>query len=90
MKQATTENKTTYLDMMPVNSNQGLLVDNCTEPMLIYGAYNSDKKVFVIKEGFLLSDFSLPDGIKGFECKGKAGHFTVGYWDFVEYKEVDI
>lgn len=80
----------TYLDLLPVNLNQGLLVDNCTEPMQIYGAYNSDKKEYVIKEGWLLSDFSMPDQMKGYKFIGIAGHFTVGFWDFKLYTERDI
>lgn len=79
-----------YLDMLPVNLNQGLLVDNCTEPMQIYGAYNSDKKVWVVQEGFRASEVSLPKSIESFAYIGKAGHFTVGYWDFNTYSEVNI
>lgn len=86
----TTVKNTTYLDVLPVNSNQGLLVDNCTEPMQIFGAYNSDKRVFVIKEGFSRSDFSFPESIKPYKLIGVAGHFTVGYWSFKEYKEIHI
>jgi len=80
----------TYLDKLPVNLNQGLLVDNLTEPMQIFGAYNSERRVFVLKEGFSLYDFSLPEDIEKYTHKGKAGHFAITYWDFTSNKEEDI
>lgn len=56
--------------------------------MQIYGVYNADKRIFYLREGFVLGDFSMPDSAEGFEYKGVAGHFGIAYWDFKTTSEV--
>lgn len=70
---------------MPINLNEGFLV---TASGIFIGAYNTFKKVYVLKEGFTTNNIILPDSLEPFSFVAKAGHFTVGYWSFDEDKEV--
>lgn len=65
--------------------NEGFLV---TASGTIVGAYNTFKKVYVLKEAFTPNNIILPNSIEPFSFIAKVGHFTVGYWSFDEDKEV--
>lgn len=82
--------KTYYCDRMPINLQQGFLIDYNGPDIIIVGAYNSDKEIYTLKEGTHPTEVSLPKEVKGYNFIGVAGHFEIQYWSFKEGMTVTL
>lgn len=82
-----TKTEKIYLEAFQANANQGIL-KSFQENIL--GAYNIEKKTFVLVQGTLLSDVSMPEELKGYRYNGNCGHIAIYIWDFSKYDEVSI
>jgi hypothetical protein len=79
-----------YADLLPVNQQEGLLVDNLEEPMTVFGAYSHHNKTYVIQVDYDINGISLPDSLSGYKFKGRVGHIGLTHWDSATNTDVTI